>query len=51
LIGGGLLGALGAVVGELLLLIPVALFGANLPAFMVAQFPPHRRFSGVGIGD
>jgi len=48
-IGGGAMNVLGAAVGELLLLTPVALFGANLPAFMVAQFPPHRRFSGVGI--
>lgn len=40
----------GAVTGVALLLFPVALYGANLPAFMVAQFPRGCCYSGVGIG-
>ena len=40
----------GAVAGEALLLLPIALFGAGLPAFMVSQFPKNRCYSGVGIG-
>ena len=41
----------GAVAGEVLLLLPIALFGAGLPAFMVSQFPKNQCFSGVGIGS
>ena len=41
----------GAVAGEALLLLPIALFGAGLPAFMVSQFPKNQCFSGVGIGS
>lgn len=33
------------------MLISVALFGSNLPAFMVSQFPVRSRYSGIGIGD
>ena len=54
---------LGAIMGELLFVIPVGLFGSNLPgmaenyishtdvlkAFMVSQFPPLLRYTGVGI--
>ena len=40
----------GAVIGQGCLLIAVALFGSNLPAFMVSQFPVRNRYSGIGIG-
>jgi MHS family proline/betaine transporter-like MFS transporter len=37
--------------GQLILTIPVAIFGANLPAFMTDCFPVSLRFTGVGIGN
>ena len=41
----------GAILGQSCLLIAVALFGSNLPAFMVSQFPIRNRYSGIGIGQ
>lgn len=38
------------VIGQILFIIPVAIYGANLPAFMVSQFVVQFRFSGIGIG-
>lgn len=37
-------------VGLVLLVIPVALYGGNVPAFMLRQFPTKQRYTGIGIG-
>lgn len=37
-------------IGQILLTFPIAMFGANLPAFMASRFPVSLRFSGVGVG-
>jgi MHS family proline/betaine transporter-like MFS transporter len=37
--------------GQCLLVIPIGVYGANLPAFLVSRFSVAMRFSGVGIGE
>lgn len=37
------------IIGLLGFVVSMALFGANLPAFMCSLFSPHLRYSGVGI--
>ena len=39
-----------ALLGQFCFVCSLSLYGANLPAFMISQFPPHRRYSGLGIG-
>jgi len=39
------------VLGQWLLILPIALFGGNLPAYMISQFPPPVRYTGVGLGE
>lgn len=38
-----------ATIGMLLLVIPVGIFGGNLPIYMITHFERSLRFSGVGI--
>lgn len=38
-------------IAQLSLCVPLALFGGNLPAFMVSQFQPRFRYSGIGLGN
>lgn len=37
-------------IGQGLLILPISLFGGNLPAFMIHCFPKQVRYTGMGIG-
>jgi MHS family proline/betaine transporter-like MFS transporter len=39
-----------ACLGQAFLVIPVAIYGGNLPIFMISRFETALRFTGVGIG-
>lgn len=39
-----------ATIAYCLLIVPIGLFGGNLPIFMISHFEQSLRFSGVGIG-
>lgn len=40
----------GVLLAELVFIVAMSLFGANLPAYMVSLFPVSLRYTGVGVG-
>jgi MFS family permease len=40
---------LGTIAAQIMLAIPLILFGGNLPAMLMTLFPPYVRYSGVGL--